>query len=356
MKSLRFTFPVLLGAALVVLSHAAAAAPSKIYFTDGGFGGPIPDAQGLVRAVNPDGSGLQTLVTGLDRPRGIAVDSVNGFLFWNDWGNEVTQMSRLDGSGVGTVLNHGQEGLNDIALDVAARKIYIGMSVSFEPFHGVKRFNYDGSDPEFIVDVEAEPGCGGGGKGSGKGPSCGWFVDGVGVDPVNGHVYYGDVGVLATPDRGIGRANLDGSGQVQLVPHLNGRGRGMGLDVAGGKMYFAEHTTGGGKGIFVGQIWRANLNGSALEVIVPNLNRPRDVALDLTEGHIYWADEELGIIGRANLDGSNVVTIVSGLAAPDSLDLYFEPDITIPTLGHFGLMLMALLIAALGVVGLRRRG
>ena len=80
-----------------------------IYLTDGGTGGPpigLPPSPGFVKRINADGTGLTTLVPGLTRPRGIAVDPVNGHIYWNDWGTSSTQRSDLDGSNVTTILNH----------------------------------------------------------------------------------------------------------------------------------------------------------------------------------------------------------------------------------------------------------
>ena len=60
--------------------------------------------------------------------------------------------------------------------------------------------------------------------------------------------------------------------------------------------------------------------------IVSGLSRPRDVALDLVGGKICWVDEQAKKIQRANLDGTGVADVVTGLDAPDSLALLFEPD------------------------------
>jgi hypothetical protein len=82
------------------------------------------------------------------------------------------------------------------------------------------------------------------------------------------------------------------------------------------------HTPQGG---FNGRIWRANLDGTGLEAIVSGLQRPRDVALDVTEGRVYWVDETAGALQGANLDGSDVQTVASGLDAPDSLAIVAVP-------------------------------
>lgn len=82
----------------------------EIYFTDGGTGLVAPFTPGKISRVNPDGSSLTDLYTlnggNTSRPRGIAVDPVNGHIYWNDWRNEITERSNLDGTGASLVLNH----------------------------------------------------------------------------------------------------------------------------------------------------------------------------------------------------------------------------------------------------------
>ena len=289
-----------------------------IYFTDGGNSGPVPDGAGKVKRVNPDGTGLMTLHTmsSPSRPRGITIDPVNGHLYWNDWFNRRTERGNLDGTGVTTILNHGQQGINDIALDIPNQHVYTSLSVSFEPFHGVRRFNFDGTGMVNLISTQPPL--------SPAGVLQGWFIDGLTLDTVNGHIYYGDVGItLRDPASGIVRTNLDGTGTLSLVPHQDGRGRGLALDLANGKMYFAEHnalSSGNGR------IWQANLNGTGLTPIITGLQRPRDVALDLDGGKIYWVDESARTLNRANLDGTSVQLVVGGLEAPDSLALQFDRD------------------------------
>ena len=296
---------------IVVPAQAATVAVQYFYITAGGTSGPIPDGPGLVQRLDGDGSNLATLVNlgSNSRPRGITIDPVNGHLYWNDWGTGLTQRSNLDGSNVVTIINHLRGGLNDIAVDPLGGKLYVSMAGAPWPFHGVMQYNLDGSGAVTIWDALNNPFSGNG-----------WFIDGVGLDTVNGHVYFADIGVLAAPGgpHGVIRTDLNGANPVSLVPHLDGRGRGMAIDPVGGKMYFAQHNP---LSIGSGQIWRANLNGTSLQVIVTGLERPRDVALDLIGNKVYWVDESTGLLQGANLDGSGLHTVASGLLAPDSITL-----------------------------------
>jgi sugar lactone lactonase YvrE len=88
------------------------------------------------------------------------------------------------------------------------------------------------------------------------------------------------------------------------------------LDVANGKMYWAD--------ISNRKIQRANLNGTDIEDII-NLgaNSSQGIALDLVADKIYWC-LKIGLTGkiqRANLDGSNVQDVVSGLGQINKIAL-----------------------------------
>ena len=113
----------------------------------------------------------------------------------------------------------------------------------------------------------------------------------------------------------IQRANLDGSGVEDLVTSGLTFPRGLALDVAGGKMYWAN--SGADK------IQRANLNGSNVEDLVTSgLNSPTGIALDVAGGKMYWTDRGADKIQRANLNGSNVEDLVtSGLNSPTGIAL-----------------------------------
>ena len=74
----------------------------------------------IMRA-NPDGTTIETVLTGLNSPRRIAINSAAGKLYWN----EPTQIKRanLDGSGVETVVT-ASDPITSMALDPARGKLY----------------------------------------------------------------------------------------------------------------------------------------------------------------------------------------------------------------------------------------
>ncbi|MEW6252108.1 MAG: hypothetical protein AB1716_15830 [Planctomycetota bacterium] len=76
----------------------------------------------------------------------------------------------------------------------------------------------------------------------------------------------------------------------------------VGLEVDAGKIYWTHGST-------PGLIRRANLDGSAQELVASNLKIPRGAAIDPVGGKIYWSaappeGNAAGLILRRNLDGS----------------------------------------------------
>ena len=75
---------------------------------------------GKIQRANLDGSEVQTIVSGLEDPEGIALDVGSGKIYWTEW--ESVKRANLDGSQIeslGTVWG------SDIALDVAEGKSYL---------------------------------------------------------------------------------------------------------------------------------------------------------------------------------------------------------------------------------------
>jgi hypothetical protein len=122
-----------------------------------------------------------------------------------------------------------------------------------------------------------------------------------------GKIYWTETG------SSIYRANLDGS-SVELVTDAPFNPMGIGLDPAGGKVYWAQMAPA--------KIRRANLDGSSVEdLVTTGLGTPRAMAVDAGAGKIYWSDDDAMNISRANLDGSNVEEVVADAGNISSLVL-----------------------------------
>lgn len=145
----------------------------------------------------------------------------------------------------------------------------------------------------------------------------------VALDARAGHLYWSDYGT-----RAIHRADLDGSGAVELVSGL-GAPRGLDIDVAGGWLYWTDVATV--------KVQRARLDGSDVQELLTEadgLGRPYGVTADPAGGRIYIADAGTGHILRANADGSGLEILIAGsgphpsfiLLVPDEDRLYWTDN------------------------------
>jgi DNA-binding beta-propeller fold protein YncE len=278
--------------ALVTVAGRATRADS-IYWTD---------VTGTIRGVNADGSGQQTLVSGLMQPAGIALDVAGGKMYWTDFGGSSPgdlgdiRRANLDGSGQQTLVS----GLRPIgiALDVAGGKMYWTDTTN----DTISRANLDGTGQQTLV--------------SGLNLSAGIVLDVAG-----GKMYYTDTDFSGPFGTGyIGRANLDGTGQQKIISGLQ-ESRGLALDVAGGKVYWTDLLSSD-----VGVIDRANLDGTGQQTLVSQSGDfLTGIALDVAGGKMYYSNLTTGVIDRANLDGTGQQTLVSGLA----FGVAFAPGISV---------------------------
>jgi DNA-binding beta-propeller fold protein YncE len=119
----------------------------RLYF---GYVNPLIDGlfPGAIARARLDGSGLETIVGGLSEPRGIAVDSVAGKLYWTDdllQTGGLIRRANLDGSHPEDVVT-GLKSPRGIALDAKTGHIYWADTVAGT----IQRADLDG---QHVVDV-----------------------------------------------------------------------------------------------------------------------------------------------------------------------------------------------------------
>lgn len=252
------------------------ASAKKVYWTD--------DTANKIQMSNEDGSQVEDLITGLDRPTGLDVDTVNGKLYWTN--NLQIMRSNLDGTSAQTVYS-GTLVTMDIKLDAAGGKMYWTHDNGTSR---VMRANLDGSSSQTINTTLNRPA----------------FIS---LNTSAGHIYLTNFG-----NGTIARMNLDGTNVTNLVS-TQGSPLGSAVDPASGKLYWSAGSA---------STWlrRSNLDGSTLQTIVTGLTSPQDIAYDSDNNRIYWVDGTAKKVQRSNPDGSNLVTLVSsGLTHPRSIGL-----------------------------------
>ena len=233
------------------------------------------------------GSSVDRLVPNIQNATSIAVDMAVGKVYWAERTSDSTgriQRANLNGSNVELVraltsVPHG------LALDTTNGKLYLTNA-----WGKVQRMNLNGSDyqADLITHLTAPRG--------------------IAVDAAGGKVYWTE----QTSDRTgrIRRANLNGS-NVELVRALTSVPHGLALDTANGKLYLTNAW---------GKVQRMNLDGSGFQAdLITHLASPRGIAVDVAGRKIYWAAASK--IQRANLDGSNPQDVATGVGTPAGIAL-----------------------------------
>lgn len=200
-------------------------------------------------------------------------------MYWTDRGSSKIQRANLDGSGAEDLVVTSVIEPISIALDVVGGKMY-WTEASPGDFM-ILRANLDGTNVEFLVTKLLEP-------------------SGIALDTTAGKLYWTDVGTGK-----ISRANLDGSSRENLVIDPSLDAIEIALDVSGGKLYWTGSTPSGS------MVFRANLNGTNVQVLVTGLFSASGIALDTAGGKMYWTDFAAGKIQRSNLDGTGVTDLVT---------------------------------------------
>jgi sugar lactone lactonase YvrE len=130
-------------------------------------------------------------------------------------------------------------------------------------------------------------------------------------DDVHGKVYFSDF--YTRLEGKIWSVNLDGSELTELASNLI-EPYAVALDVAHGKVYWADDMDDDSDVVVPGKIYRANLDGSDSEVIVTMDDAQfRAIALDLKNGKMYFNDVNNEDFYMAELDGSGATPILSGV-------------------------------------------
>lgn len=229
----------------------------------------------VVSRIQGDGAALSTLVTGLNIPLGVAMDSRSQKLYWADNGGAMPGLfeSNLDGTGMRLVAASAA-GANGLALDPLGDKLY------WTTADDVMRCNIDGSGVETVYNGST-------------------FIDDVALDLINNQFYFTNPG---STGRRIYRANLDGSGLQTVLTGL-GYPSAVAVDPSAGMVYWVEYQ--------LHRLQRANLDGTGIQTIYQaSGSLMDDMTIDVAGGKIYW--NESGRLRRADLNGSNVQTVYTG--------------------------------------------
>ena len=187
------------------------ATAARMYWTDSSVNG--------IRRAPFHGSPTEDLITGLANPLGIALDIAEGKMYWTATGK--IQRANLDGTGSETLISGLPSVVPGIALDVAKGKMYWTCTDILGPGK-IQRANLDGTEVEDLITTDI------------LAPA------GIALDVAGGKMYWTE-GLDVRPS--IRRANLDGTGIEDLITAGISYSTDIALDVTAGKMYWPEPLT-----------------------------------------------------------------------------------------------------------------
>lgn len=234
---------------------------TPVYFTDGSL-----VYRGLVTTQPPIFEQLP--VNGIQDSYGMTMDTVNGKLYISDY--ETGQIIRAEADGSNQVIfRSGLAAPNGLAIDYQQNQIY------WDTDNGIQRgdLNLTQSDQkeDFVTGQPNDP-------------------DGVAIDPVNRTLYW------INYNGGVWKKNLDGTGEAEIIPLVEGGS----IIVVEDRIYFDQYIASGDI-----HLKSANLDGTEIAVLATGITRVvYALAYEPVGQKIYWGDRNPGTIMRAKRDGS----------------------------------------------------
>ncbi|WP_417371135.1 PKD domain-containing protein [Gelidibacter japonicus] len=244
---------------------------TPIYFTDG-----TKVYQGLINTQAPIFTPINGLVA--QTSYGMAMDTLNNKLYISDYGANKIFRANLDGSNFEEFRTNVDSPIG-MAFDYEENQLYFNTS------SGVQRSDLSSTDLSQVEDFVT---------GQANDP------DGLAIDLVNRKLYW------INYDGGVWSKNLDGTGETEIIPGVEGAS----IIVVGNRIYYDEYVASGDI-----RIKSANLDGTGITTIAVGVSRVvYGLAYDPHEEKIYWGDRRAYTMMRANLDGSDAEIYYQGTA------------------------------------------
>lgn len=235
---------------------------TPIYYTDG-----TKVYQGLINSQAPIFTPINGVVT--QTSYSMAMDTVNNKLYISDYAANKIFRADLDGSNF-------EEFRTNVDSPIAMAFDYQENQIYFNTSSGVQRSDLSSTDlsqkEDFVVGQTNDP-------------------DGLAIDLENRKLYW------INYDGGLWSKNLDGTGETEIIPGVEGAS----VIVVGDRIYYDEYVASGDI-----RIKSANLDGTGITTIAVGVSRVvYGLAYDPYGEKLYWGDRRAYTMMRANLDGSD---------------------------------------------------
>ncbi|CAE8633195.1 unnamed protein product, partial [Polarella glacialis] len=279
------------------------------------------------------------LVDGLLKPKGLALDTSAGRIYWAEVGAMKIRSAKLDGTDIRDVLVKSDVlgAPTSLALDSIEKKIYWTARCC-----SVRRANLDGSDEQEVASAEYSSGIaldrvtrkvywadwmqGRIMRADMSGSEAEVFysknlaspVD-VALDPSHDMIYWSDFGRYRIERTGVDVATpVQGLNMSWAVMQTYG----IAIDSLARKIYLSDYEHAGIE--YTGRIIRTSLDGDDSEVLVsePGMQMPTSMALDTDNGILYWTDQKSGKIQRLFLQ-CPASTLIVASRGNDTLEVQY---------------------------------
>lgn len=199
---------------------------------------------------------------------GMVMDTLNMKLYISDYGANKIYRAELDGSNF-VDFRTGLDQPNGMTIDYQEGKIY------WDTSNGIQRADIGNDDvsqrEDFVTGQANDP-------------------EGLDIDLVNRKLYW------INYNGGVWSKNLDGTGESQLLPTVEGGS----IKVIDNRIFYDEYIGSGDI-----RLKSADLDGSNVSTVAVGIGRVvYGIAYDAENQKIYWGDRLTDVMMRANLDGS----------------------------------------------------
>lgn len=238
--------------------------------------------QGRFLRADPEGLDInEVLLSGPNQPSSIEIDPLQRKIYFLSVGWSMIRSANLDGSRMRAIITQqNSEYATDLELTFGTQSLYWS---SASP-GGVTRNDLHSGQSLQSWDLRPYP------------------PTGLTVDPHSELIYSVEPrGIRPGAMRTINRS----TDEILVIDVGEREGLGVvALDAASNKLYWSDQAS-----FYQHTLFRSNLDGSQIEWI--HDERVDDLAIDLREEKLYWADCVGGSIRRSNLDGTHIETLYS---------------------------------------------
>ncbi len=277
-----------------VLATPALAQTARIFWAAGDF----PASPGEIGVINEDGTGLQTIHTGLDFVENIDVDPANQHIYWNErrrifnngpWASMIRR-SDFNGGNIVTLVTVQNE-ISGLSLDLVNNKMYWTQGNPGGP--SLEQSDLTGANQQTI--------------------QSGLFTPALEADPAAGKVFWGT-------QSSIRSSGLNGG--PQQILHTNTGDQILGLTVDPAQDVYWTSAAFLTPGLRSGD--QAGTNFAP--IAVPNSSKPLGIDYEPTIDRVFWTEKDFGTIRVFDPIGGTSGVVGSGFIKPIDVAAIVVPE------------------------------